>query len=90
MKPKLMGLFLAVGIIPLVIVGWWSSNLAKQSLMEKSYGQLQSVREIKKGQIEKFFSERKGDIGVLKETVGTLRSEAFKKFEPIGRTLQTF
>ncbi|MCP4714929.1 MAG: hypothetical protein GY868_07420, partial [Deltaproteobacteria bacterium] len=52
MKPKLIGLFLIVGIIPLAITGWWSAQLATEALMEKSYGQLEAVRGIKKGQIE--------------------------------------
>lgn len=83
MKPKLTGLFLLVGIIPLAIVGYWASSLATNALMEKSFGQLESVRGIQKAQIEKFFGERKGDMGVLMETVGTLRNEAFEKLEAI-------
>ncbi len=83
MKPKLIGLFLLVGIIPLILVGWWGSRLATDALMTKSYGQLEAVREIKKVQIEKFFAERQGDMGVLVETVGTLRKEAFAKLEAI-------
>ena len=79
MKPKLIGLFLIVGIIPLVIVGWWASRLTTESLMEKSFGQLESVRGIKKAQIENFFGERQGDMGVLMETVNTLRQEAIAK-----------
>ena len=79
MKPKLISLFMIVGIIPLVIVGWWASRLATEALMEKSFGQLESVRGIKKAQIESFFGERQGDMGVLMETVGTLRQEALSK-----------
>ena len=77
MKPKLTGLFLLIGIIPLAIVGYWASNLATSALMEKSFGQLESVRGIKKAQIEKFFGERQGDMGVLMETVATLKQNAF-------------
>jgi methyl-accepting chemotaxis protein len=83
MKPKLISLFLLVGIVPLVIVGWWAGRLATDSLMEKSFGQLESVRAIKKAQVEKFFGERKGDMGVLIEIVSTLRQEAFAKLEAI-------
>ena len=89
MKPKLIGLFLVVGLIPLIIVGWWSSRLATESLMEKSYGQLEAVRGIKKAQIEKFFAEREGDMGVLVETVGSLRQEAFAKLEAIQELKKT-
>jgi methyl-accepting chemotaxis protein len=83
MKPKLTGLFLLVGIIPLAIVGYWASSLATEALMDKSFGQLESVRGIKKAQIEKFFEERKGDMGVLMETVNTLRSEAIAKLTAV-------
>ncbi len=83
MKPKLIGLFLLMGLIPLVIVGWWSMNLASNSLMEKNYAQLEAVRGIKKTQIEKYFAEREGDMGVLVENVGTLRKEAFAKLKAI-------
>jgi len=83
MKPKLTALFLLVGLIPLALVGWWSSRLATDALMTKSFGQLENVREIKKSQIEKFFAERRGDMGVLLETVKTLEEEAFYKLEAV-------
>ncbi len=89
MKPKLIGLFLLVGLIPLALVGWWAGRLATESLMEKSYGQLMSVREIKKTQIEKYFGERKGDMGVLVETVNTLRTESFRKLEAVKAIKKT-
>ncbi|MEE4359392.1 MAG: methyl-accepting chemotaxis protein [Desulfococcaceae bacterium] len=79
MRPKLIGLFLLTGLLPLFIVGAWSSKLATDALMEKSFNQLEAIREIKKNQIEKYFSERKGDMGVLVETVETLRQNAFEK-----------
>ncbi len=83
MKPKLIAMFLLVGLVPLTIIGLIASNLASKALMEKSYGQLKSVREIKKTQVEKYFQERQGEIGVLEETVSTLRKEAFLKLEAI-------
>ncbi|MCP4630374.1 MAG: methyl-accepting chemotaxis protein [bacterium] len=87
MKPKLIGLFLIVGILPLAIVGGWAASLATDALMEKSFGQLDSVRGIKKAQVEKFFGERQGDMGVLMKTVGTLRQESIAKLVSI-RELQ--
>ena len=83
MKPKLLILFLAVGLIPLAIVAWWSSNNATTALIHEAYNQLESVRGIKKQQIEKFFTERQGDMNVLMETVSTLRVEAFKKLTAV-------
>lgn len=79
LKPKLIGLFLLVGIVPLVLIGWWSCRQSSTSLTEQSYNQLKSISEIKKTQIEKYFAERKGDMGVLQETVGVFRDEACRR-----------
>ena len=83
MKPKLIGLFLLAGLIPLAVVGWFSSDRSSESLMGVSFSQLKSVREIKKVQIEKYFEERRGDMEVLVKTVNTLRLEAFRKLNGI-------
>ena len=94
MKPKLITLFLLVGIIPLVIAAWLSYNQsdaalgeaktqAGDSLEKQTFAQLVALRDVKKNQIEQYFSERQGDMGVLVETVNTLRDEAFKKLTAI-------
>ncbi len=83
MKPKLMVVFLLVGLLPLILVGWWSARVATNGLMAKSYAQLENVREIKKAQIEKYFAERQGDLNVLVEMVATLRQDAFDKLEAV-------
>ncbi len=79
MKPKLVGLFLAVGLFPIVLVGAWSGFQATRALMKVSYGQLEAVRGIKKAQIERFFIERQGDMAVLVETVSSMQTAAFAK-----------
>jgi len=79
LKPKLIGIFLLVGLVPLIFIGWWSCREATESLVKQSYNQLESVRGIKKAQITKYFEERKGDMGVLGKTVSTLRREALNK-----------
>ena len=48
MKPKLLLLFLIAGLLPLSIVGIYSAVTARNALMEKSYAQLESMRNIKK------------------------------------------
>lgn len=80
--------FLAVGLIPFAVIGISSLMKAKTALSEGAFNRLESVREIKKTQIEQFFDERAGDMGVLVETVGTLRQEAFNKltaYRPLKR-----
>ncbi len=79
MKPKLIALFLLVGMLPLLVTAWLAANQAERALMDSAYNQLESVRQIKISQVDKYFAERKGDMGVLLETVATLRDEAFTK-----------
>ena len=80
MKPKLIGLFLLIGLLPLLIVGMWSSKVAKDSLMSKSFEQLKAIEAIKKSQIQKYFAERKGDMGVLTETVSEMGGRDTEKW----------
>ncbi len=76
-------LFSLAALVPFVILGVMAVSTARDSFIEDRFAQLQSVRGIKKAQIEKFFEERKGDMGVLVETVSTLRNEAFDKLEAV-------
>lgn len=78
---KLITAFLLIGILPLLISSFISSQKSSAALSKASFNQLTGVREIKKNQIESFFLERQGDMQVLLETVGTLRHESFEKLE---------
>ena len=62
---KLIFLFIMAALIPIIVVGYISSNLSEKALMKAAYSQLQAIREIKKVQIETFFGERIGDVNVL-------------------------
>jgi methyl-accepting chemotaxis protein len=83
MKPKLIALFLIVGIVPLVWVGWSARATADKSLMEKSYDQLQAVRDIKKAQIESFFEEREGDAKIFSSMIFV--SEAIETLDALSK-----
>lgn len=87
MKPKLITLFLLVGIIPLALVGWIASSVAGKALMKKSFDGLEAVREIKKNQIEGFFKERLGDVEVLANNPFVL--QAFKDLDNAFRVGET-
>ncbi|XPV77915.1 MAG: methyl-accepting chemotaxis protein [Desulfovibrio sp.] len=84
LKNKMIVFFLLAGLIPLTIVSIFSVSIATDSLMEKSYGQLQAAREIKKNQIEDFFAQRLSDVSVLSENPYVLRS--YKYLERAFRT----
>ncbi len=72
LKPRLIAAFLAVGLIPLGVGGMISLTQSSTELENQAFAQLQSVRGIKKGQVERFFAERKGDMGVLGNTIRLL------------------
>ena len=94
MKPKLISLFLLVGVLPLAVCAWFSYGGANDSLQDaeaesaealkkQTFDQLVALRDVKKRQIEQYFGERRGDMGVLTETVATLREEAFRKLTAV-------
>ena len=81
--PKLIAAFLIIGVVPCAVIGLVSLTQASAALSQQAFNQLESVRGIKKAQIERFFAERQSDMGVLMETVGTLRREANAKLTAI-------
>ena len=78
---KLLVAFLAVGVIPFGGIGILSLYKSGNALSDQAFGELRAVRGIKKAQIERFFEERQGDMGVLVETVGALQDAAFHTLE---------
>ena len=80
---KIIVLFVLAGVIPLIAIGVLSYINSSRALERQAFNQLQGVREIKKAQIQQFFSEREGDMGVLVDMVDTLKKEAFDKLVAI-------
>ena len=89
LSAKLIIFFLIVGLTPFSIISTISYFKSSTAISEQVYGQLKGVRAIKKAQIKQFFDERRGDMGVLMETVGTLRKEAFDKLQSIQQLKKT-
>ncbi len=94
LSTKLISTYLAVGLVPLALIGTvaWVvasgglntvSDEGVSALEKAAYDELKAMREIKKQQITQYFAERKGDMGVLMETVSTLRKEAFDKLSAL-------
>jgi methyl-accepting chemotaxis protein len=79
LKGKLGFAFLMVGIIPAAIIGGFTLIEASRSMERQAFNQLESVREIKKAQIEAFFEDRRNDSDVLVSTVQSLKDAAFSK-----------
>ena len=94
LSTKLISTYFLVGVLPLATVGiiaWLvaSTSLStvgtqgSEALEEGAYDQLKALRDIKTEQIANYFREREGDMGVLEETVGTLRREALAKLTAV-------
>jgi len=80
---KLLIAFLLVGFIPATLVGIAAVWEASSALSVQAFNQLEGVRGIKKAQIEGFFHEREGDMGVLVDVVDNVQEAAFSKLEAI-------
>jgi methyl-accepting chemotaxis protein len=63
--PKLIGLFLAVGLIPITISGLLNYRSASDALHADQTDKLTAIREIKKHHIESWFKRGLGDVEVL-------------------------
>ncbi len=83
LRTKLLTLFLAVGLIPFLTVAAVLVWRASGALESQVYSQLISMRDVKRGQLQQFFDEREADMGVLVETVNTLRDGAMSKLSAL-------
>ncbi|MGE0084647.1 MAG: methyl-accepting chemotaxis protein [Desulfococcaceae bacterium] len=80
LRTKLMLSYLLIGIIPLAIIGGISLFKGKTAISRQLFGQLESLREIKKVRIEDFFARHERDAGFLVNIVENLEKAAFDKF----------
>lgn len=86
LSTKLLVLFLAVGLIPAGVIGTISLITATKDMTNQkkvTFGTLSAVRDIKKAQIERYFAERQGDMGVIMDTVACYEQEGFRKLHAI-------
>lgn len=79
LKAKLLIILLLVGIVPFGLGALISIESASSSLEKQAFNQLESIKAIKKSQVENYFKERHGDMNVLMETVAAIRAESINK-----------
>ncbi len=82
-RTKLLLAFLGMSIIPFVIIGMISLLTSRTALSNLAFAQLESLREVKKRQIEMFFDERRKNMSILMETVGIFKQAAFEKMRSV-------
>jgi len=81
MKPKLIGLFLIIGLVPLITISVFSIVRAQEALTQQAYNELEAIHETLRAEMTRYFAERQSDMGVLVETVSTHRQGTFDKLE---------
>jgi len=64
-REKLVLYFVLLGMVAVTVVGMYSFMSARSSILERSFDQLTSVREVKKARIEGFFKDRVREIELL-------------------------
>jgi methyl-accepting chemotaxis protein len=89
LKPKLVALFLLVGVLPLAVVGVWSAMLSTDALMHASYNELSAIRDLKKSEIETYFHNRSLELNVLVDTVDSLRTAEFHQLRAVQDNQRT-
>lgn len=83
MKPKLIVLFLIVGLVPLIVITIISARLAFNLLMYKNFEQLVSINQVKKNQIADYFNRSKGDLDVIANAI-ELSAHLVKNFSSLN------
>jgi tubulin-specific chaperone A len=72
MMPKLILFFLLVGLLPLMLTGWWASRSAEQGLVDRAMDALLTAQNVKKSQVLDLIDQASGDIHVLAESEDVL------------------
>ena len=80
---KLSIAFLLVGVLPAAVVGLIALTTASDSLSRQAFQQLESVRELKKKQIENVIAESGKDMSVLVGMQTQIRASALKDIENV-------
>jgi methyl-accepting chemotaxis protein len=88
LKPKLVMLFLIVGIIPLAVVGFWATQLSSDALMDTSFAQLNAMREAKAHEIEGYFQTNRHELAVLVNTAAALEQKLFEELHAVHHNKQ--
>ena len=80
---KLLVTTLAISLIPVVIIGSVALWKSHHALSNQAFSHLESVRELKKAQLENFFIEKQHDIQMLVDMVATNKQNAYQKLQTL-------
>jgi PAS domain S-box-containing protein len=69
-REKLMLYFILLGVVAILTVSVYSFLSARKAILERSFLQLTSIREVKKARVEGFFSDRLREVDFLTYSLG--------------------
>ncbi|MCJ8297883.1 MAG: methyl-accepting chemotaxis protein, partial [Pseudomonadales bacterium] len=72
LKHRILIALMATSLIPLLFLGYSSLYTASNSLEQAAYDRLSAVREIKKTQIEQYFTARQAELEILRLSVAKI------------------
>ena len=78
LRKKLIVSLLVACLVPLTVVGIVSAQMAKSAVHKQAFNQLESLREVKKGQIEDYFQQIRNQVVTFSES--TMITEAMLQF----------
>lgn len=84
LKTKIMLLLVAIGLIPSIIISIITTLNNSDDVSDKVYNQLTAINQIKKQSIETYFTERKGDMGVLVDIASTMKKQTYMTLSAIN------
>jgi methyl-accepting chemotaxis protein len=84
LQNKFTLVFLALGILPAVIISIISTFNSSNDVTDKVYSQLTAINQIKKQAITNYFAERQGDMGVLVNIADAMKQQAFNELNSIN------
>lgn len=78
-------MFLAVSIVPIIILGLFSSKIARNALEEGAFNQLESIGALKSDQVISFIDRKFRDLEILAASDNTIVAfEKLKKYHDTG------
>ncbi len=83
LRTRLLVFSLLVSIAPFLIIGATSLLQGRAALSRQAFSQLESLNEVKKQEIEKFFAGRREDMRLLLEMVNLLYRNAIQKLQSV-------
>ena len=82
-RNKFLIWFMSISLVPIFLVAVIAMAINKKTLTDRAFSQLENVREVKAQQIKSYMEGRKTDLGILMDTVDSLRQAAFNKLRTV-------